>query len=339
MIESGMRVLAIIVARIGDTLLVTPSLRALKQACGDGGLHVMAHPKRLDLLRDLSFIDRLSSITPMRAKLMARLAARRYDLAVVWADDEAVLRFAMRSARGVVAFRRGDPELDQNLAAAVSRPDRPTHAVSERLMLAEAAGAHGTDLRLAYHVTGREADEAKRMLASLFPGQARPLIGLQIQSFPTKHYRDWPIEHFAQLLDRLFAAFAKARAVILGDAQSQEAAEILVRRHPDRVASLAGRLSLRNLGAVLARVDLYVGVDTGPTHLAGALGVPMVALYHCRHRGSLLAPMDHPSLTILEHPAADADCSPARKMAEIDVERVWAAVAAQLGDHGLWPGA
>jgi len=81
---------------------------------------------------------------------------------------------------------------------------------------------------------------------------------------------------------------------------------------------------------VLAGLDLYVGVDTGPTHLAGALGIPMVALYHCRHRGSLLAPLDHPALTVIEHPAADADCTPQREMAEIGVDRVWDAVAARL---------
>jgi len=330
MIEPGMRVLAIVVARIGDTLLVTPALRALKAACGAGELHVMAHPKRMDLLRHLPFVDRLSPITPFRARLRGRLGARRHDVGVVWADDEAILGYALRAARRVVAFRRGDASLDGRLAAAVARPGRPTHAVIERLMLAEAAGARCADPRLAFRVTEAEAGQARRLVASALPGTDGPLVGLQIQSFPTKRYRDWPAGHFAQLLDRLFAASRGARALVLGDAQSEAAARALVQRHPERVASLAGRLSLRELAAVLACLDLYVGVDTGPTHLAGALGIPMVALYHCRHRGSLLAPLDHPALTVIEHPAADADCTPQREMAEIGVDRVWDAVAARL---------
>ena len=84
----------------------------------------------------------------------------------------------------------------------------------------------------------------------------------------------------------------------------------------------AGKLSLRESGAVMQNLDLYIGVDTGPTHLAGALGVPMIGLYHCLHRGKWLAPREHPNLVVLEHPASDTECSAQRSMSEIGVDQV-----------------
>ena len=82
---------------------------------------------------------------------------------------------------------------------------------------------------------------------------------------------------------------------------------------------------------MMQQLDLYIGVDTGPTHLAGALGLPMVALYHCLHPGRYLAPLDHPNfLGVVEHPAAGGDCTPTRTMAEIGVDRVWEQVQAAL---------
>jgi heptosyltransferase-3 len=77
------------------------------------------------------------------------------------------------------------------------------------------------------------------------------------------------------------------------------------------------------------RVDLYVGVDTGPTHLMGALHRPMVALYHGYSPSRVLAPLDHPCLWAIDHPLADR-CTPEADMAEIGVDRVWDAVQQAL---------
>jgi heptosyltransferase-3 len=114
--------------------------------------------------------------------------------------------------------------------------------------------------------------------------------------------------------------------VVLGGPESTrigaDFAQRLSTHFPGRVASLAGHTALREGAAVIGELDLYVGVDTGPTHLAGALGVPMVALYHCRHRGRWLAPQEHPALSVIEHPSTDIDCTADTPMSFIQVETV-----------------
>lgn len=327
----------IIVARIGDTLLATPVVNALAHAYPGARLTVLAHPKRADLLQGLPAISRLGPITPATAgwrALAARLRGDRYDAAVVLGHDPELVRYALRLADRVAAFPMPGLPLSPKLTLA-EPPPGPEHAVHERLRPALALGATPAGLRLAYVPTAEERRQGTERLRRAFPGTAGPLIGIQLKSFPTKPYRDWPLESFRALIARLRAELPAVRVAILGDAASRDAARGLVGEFPGTVASLAGDMSLRELGAVLASLDLYVGVDTGPTHLAGAVGIPMVALYHCKHRGRFLAPLDHPRLEVIEHPADDAHCGAESSMAAIDVATVWDAVARQLTLSGF----
>ena len=72
----------------------------------------------------------------------------------------------------------------------------------------------------------------------------------------------------------------------------------------------------------MAELDLYIGVDTGPTHSAGALGIPMVALYHCAYPGRNLAPLQHPACAVIEHPLTGRSVDTAASMADIPVALV-----------------
>ena len=99
---------------------------------------------------------------------------------------------------------------------------------------------------------------------------------------------------------------------------------------PGRFTSFAGKLSLRQTAAVLARMQLYIGVDTGPTHLAGALQVPMVALYHCLSPARAFAPLEHPALRTLQLPTPPEGCSTALSLRDIPLSAVVAAATELL---------
>jgi heptosyltransferase-3 len=90
---------------------------------------------------------------------------------------------------------------------------------------------------------------------------------------------------------------------VLGDREARTGAEELSRRAPGKVRVVAGELSLRESAALMAELDLYVGVDTGPTHIAGALEVPMIGIYHHAYPGRYLAPLNRARCRVLEQPA------------------------------------
>ena len=329
-IPPNARILVINVARIGDTLMLTPILHALKDAAPRGELACIAHPGRAAVLQHLPFLDRLIPMTKLSAPFKGWFARGRWDYALVYGNDGALVRYALRVAHRVIAFQQALPALNPQLFRTVIRPQTTMHSVAERALLANALGVNVADPRLVYAVTADERSAAQIWRAQHIATDAWPLVMLHPASFPTKAYRNWPLESFAQLGKMIAARWSNAVFVITGGREDRAAAKLLAAQLGPRAVSYAGQGGLRQTAAILASADLYVGVDTGLTHLAGALSVPMVALYHCLHRGSRLAPLNHPRLKLIEHPRADADCGEQSAMAEIGVDTVFTAASELL---------
>lgn len=321
-------ILVIIVARIGDTLLVTPTIRALRENYPDARITVLAHPKRLEVLQHLPEIDVLHAITKHTAWLRGRLPQKKYDLCLLYGRDTALLNYALRVARTIRMFGTTSSAAADELQI-VPPPAEPVHAVDERLMLLPAS-LTVSSYRLGYHVTQQEKEWASDWIERQFEGRPRILIGIQPMSFPTKSYRDWPPEHFATLRDRLSEHFEGVRYVLLGDKTCREKISGLLNR-PDTCNS-CGLLSLRQSAALMNALDLYIGVDTGPTHIAGALEVPMVAIYHCQHPGALLKPLNRDNLQIIEHLKYVSDCQRNSPLSLVPVEEVYQACLRLLGN-------
>lgn len=89
----------------------------------------------------------------------------------------------------------------------------------------------------------------------------------------------WPAAHFAALLQRLPGRLPEARCVVLGGAADQELGRSLAAADPARVLDLTGRTTLPELVEWLRLCRLVVSNDTGPMHLAAALGRPVLALF------------------------------------------------------------
>ena len=322
-----MRLLVIVSSRIGDTLLVTPSIRALKMGFRDSYLEVRAHPGRLDVLKNNPYIDRLEAITPTRSITMGRFTRRQFDVALVFNPDDSLVRFASRVSAKVVAFEvRGAAQASEERVVRVPRPESAIHAVHERLLLAKEIGVEPQGFNLDYTVSGDEKVEARRWLDRVCGDGARHRIGVQLQSFPTKSHRDWPATNFVELLGRMAKRFNGSRFVLLGDAPGRARAQAVREQLGNCCTVAAGKLTLRESAAVMAELDLYIGVDTGPTHIAGALGIPMVALYHCLYPGRNLAPIGNPWCRAIEHPSTGGNCNDRSGMDEISVDAVWSRV-------------
>ena len=326
------QILVVQVSRIGDTLLTTPALRALAQAYPAAHLSCLAHPKRMEILQGLPFIHHLGRITKKLALLRGWLPGRSYDLALVFGFDQALVAYALRLARRVLAFRQGNPALDARLWRAVDVPAfQSRHAVDYQLALTDAIGLPSAGKYLSYVVSAGERAWAGERLASLRSLGARPLIGMQIASFPTKAYRDWPLAHFIELCLRIRAEHPSVHFLIFGGSLEQERTRALHAALPDCSSHYAGSLSLRQTAALMNELDLYIGVDTGPTHIMGALHRPMVALYHGYSPSRLLAPLEHPCLWTVDHPRAGQGNSPDDyPMSEIPVDAVLAKVREAL---------
>ena len=326
-------ILVINVARIGDTLLTTPALRALAARWPEAAITFLGHPKRVEVMRHLPFLAASGPISKHRARWRGWLSARRWDLALVYGFDRALVSYALRVARDVVAFRQHSARLDSRLMRCVEPPaPLSDHAVPMLLSLTRALGIHDAGLNLSYTVTSRERDAARSLLARMGLGAARPLVGLQVRAFPTKAWRDWPIEHFAALCRRIGERWRGAHFLLFGGSDDRARTDQLVRLLPERATSLAGLLDLRQSAALMNELHLFIGLDSGPTHIAGALGVPLIGLYHCLIPSRVIKPLGRTGVHVVDHPARQG-CDASTPMGEISVDAVWEKVLEGLATH------
>ncbi|WP_193016673.1 glycosyltransferase family 9 protein [Proteus sp. FME41] len=317
-------ILVIAIARFGDTLLITPVICALKKRWPKANIHVLAHKRSACILEHNPDIDRISLFSKKRAIWSGWLPNKPYDLALVYGNDSELVSYARRQSRHTVAF--ADKSQQQGDITWVARPNVPMVAQKERALLINALKINPSCWQLRYFVSDEEAIFAQQFLKdnSLIN---KNIIGFQLQSFPAKAYRDWPVENFLQLAKQIISHDEHAYFLLLGGKESEQLSLDLAKKIGEaRCLALAGRVSMRQNAAIMANLSLYVGVDTGPTHLAGALDIPMVALYHSYHPGCYLAPLQHSCCQVIQHPTPLEMAHREDNMAEISVEDVWNAV-------------
>ncbi|HQR04145.1 MAG: glycosyltransferase family 9 protein [Proteobacteria bacterium] len=338
-VAAARSILFITVSRIGDTLFATPAIRAVAAACPAARITVLGHPKRAEVFRNLPFIAGVGAITKKTAPWRGRLGGKRHDLAFVYNFDAPLVAYALRVAGKVVAFRQRDEALNRRLFACVEPPAfQSEHAVPQLLRLPAALGIAADGMRLAYRADAAEMAAARARLVAAGCAQAMPLIGLQVASFPTKAYRDWPVEHFAALCERIVARWPAAHFLIFGGAEEKRRTGWLKSTLGNRATLCAGKLSLRETAAMMGLTDCYVGIDTGPTHLMSTWDIPMVAMYHCLSAAAHTGPLDHPLAHVLDHPATGSPrCGETSAMAEISVDAVFATVEQALAARMAGP--
>ena len=324
-------ILCIIVARIGDTLLVTPTLHALRRTWPQARLHVVSHPKQVDLLKNNPDITHLRGFTKKSACLRGWTTSlcglrKPMDLALVYGADPALFFYARRMAARVIGFRSND-DVNTLMHDCVTPAPKPMRAVEDRALLLRPLGIPLFQRRLRYRPFAWEQSWIRNRLrerAGIIEDTL--LIGIQANSFPTKAYRNLSPAMVRAILAGLPERYTGARILLLGGAKDRERNQAIAATLGPRALDVSGQFKLRLAAALIGRLDLYIGVDTGPTHIAGCFDVPMVALYHCKHPGRNLMPLDHPRCAIVEHPHTTDDCPERTSLADLPMERIHTAI-------------
>jgi len=155
----------------------------------------------------------------------------------------------------------------------VPRPSRHTHAVDWYLRVLPPLGVplHWNFQWLPPRA--RVADAVRRKWAM----NGERWITIQPGArWPNKR---WPIEHYAGLVCRLEKAYPQCRFAILGGAEDRALGDLVARAGGPRCLDLTGRLSLPEMVEWIRLSDLVITNDTGPMHVAAALGRPVVAVF------------------------------------------------------------
>ncbi|WVH09061.1 MAG: hypothetical protein EoVTN8_382 [Fluviibacter phosphoraccumulans EoVTN8] len=325
-----MKILIINVTRIGDTLFGVPSIRAIAQHYPGAEITVLAHPNRCEVLEHLPYVQHVGGITKKSAWYRGWLG-KQYDKAFVWGFDALLIRYAGRVSKEVIAHRQSEAALNKLIAHLVEPPaHKANHVVKQLLTLPEGVGISTRNYRIDLVLTDAEKDWAKTALSNHSITADNLLVGFQTTSFHTRPYRDWPIENFRELANRISAQHPNARFILFGGRDGLERNQVLAAELGSPCISFANQLSLRQTASIMSCLNVYVGVDTGPTHIMSTFDIPLVGLYHAKSKTHHTGPLQHPYDYCINHPVEEADADETTSMADITVDHVSVQVKAAL---------
>ncbi|MCA8973905.1 MAG: glycosyltransferase family 9 protein [Planctomycetes bacterium] len=329
----GARVLIIRLSALGDVLFALETVAALHRERPDVTIDFLVEDRFAPLLEDHPQIAEVL-VYPRRHRLriprgLLRLRRHAYDCVL---DLHGIQKSAMhvRFARGRLKLGPGAPAAREGAQLAYHRPvamplPLPHRADIGHLML-QSLGLSGQPAAPAFAAIAADADLAAAMVAApvlLFPGTS---------AFAA--FKRWPADRFAELGRRLHARGVPL-AVAFGPGERDLAAPVLA-AVPTTLAIDGGELGLRRLAGVLARCAVVVAADTGPLHLAAAVGARCVALFGPKDPNRY-GPRGHGDVSheILFHdvpcrPCKRRDCVTPQCVLGITVDAAEAAVLRQL---------
>ncbi|GCE20191.1 lipopolysaccharide heptosyltransferase II [Dictyobacter kobayashii] len=320
------RILVIRLDLIGDLVLSLPVVRILKRTYPEAEIDLLALPSSARVLGNDPDIQTVLTYDPniwRRPKgllnpknwrearaLRQRLHARNYDLAISVFGPWAALLSLLSGARRRVGFgQESYPGLmTDNVAGQHWNPDDHLHEVDYCLRLAQAAGAtlQPEDRTPTLFVDQQARQEIASLLQQEGIKSEKILIACHVSSNNGQSKR-WPIPYWARLIDQLLQS-GKVEVIFTGAPDDLPLIAAITARMKEQAVNLAGKTSLAQLAALLQRADIVLTGDSGPMHIACAVGSHVVAI-HGPTDPALSGPVS-PKATILRDPIW---CSPCYK--------------------------
>lgn len=305
---------------LGDAVMALPAFEALRRHWPDAHVAVAARASVAPLYGMVPGVDEVITLETT-AGLAAvkrwrrdahRVATGRFDAAVLLPNS--FLSAWIASQAGVPERWGYAADLRARLLTrAVPRPRAAVHQADYYLALVEALDVPRAARVARVELTAAAREEAARALAAAGVGETDRYVAMA----PGAAYgraKQWPPERYAALAARLHAA--GLRTVVVG-ARSDQAVCAEIRDGAARllpgapaVVDLSGRTTVPGVAGVLARAAAVVANDSGAMHLAGAVGVPVVAVFGStnEHQTSPLTARADQSVRIVTHPVWCRPC-------------------------------
>jgi ADP-heptose:LPS heptosyltransferase len=267
-------------------------------------LAVLTSPIGREALLHNPCIDQLlileEPLLPRFLSLSRKLASGRFDAALLFhASQRLVLpALVLAGIPRIIGTRGQQKGLDELLTDCIE-PQQYEHEIERRLKMAERLGAKRETVTLSYFVQPEERQAVKAFISSF----SRPFVAIHPGS--KEPFRRYPARHFVTVAKALEKE--SSCTIFLTGTPLEEALLLDIERQLPSAKIVPLRSSLRFLGAFLEQMDFVLSNDTGPFHLACALGRPSLGLYVSTDP-RICGPYRAPSALALSKPPTCTPC-------------------------------
>jgi heptosyltransferase-3 len=325
-------VLIIKLRYIGDVLLATPTVRAIKAARPDVRVTMMVNRGTEDVLSgnpdmdEIVILDKGSLAAQWR--FIAGLRRRRFDTVIDLTDGD---RSAFLSWISGAPVRIGFNDEHRWRGRCYTQVIQPVpgmrHRIDRDLEVLKPINIQAGSKDLQLWLTPEEEDSADQLLDQLGVQRSQSIVMLQ----PGARYwfKAWPPERFAELADRLMSQYG-CQVLIGGSDQDIDLAQQIQQMAKSRPIIMAGRTTIKQFAAIAKKSALFIGSDSGAMHIASAVSTPVVALFgpsSPREWGPRGGPVEVLDKELDCRSCFHPTCEQGEQncMRQISIEEVWAA--------------
>lgn len=273
--------------RIGDVVLTTASIKAVRQAYPKAKITLLIAPMTKGIVENNPYIDEV--IVDDRTKehkgmfgfwkLANLLRSRKFDLAIIYHTKKRVNALCFAAA---IPYRLGykNDKFGFLLTHQVKdvRPEGKKHEAEYCLDLLKEIGIYSNDLSLYVGVNPNAERWAEEFLYKNNIGKDERLI--LISPGASDPSRCWPVHRFVELIQDL-QNYRAGRMIIVGGPDVVVIAEKILANIKEKalVSHIAGQTNMAQFISLLKRSQLLISNDSGPVHLAAGLNIPVVSIF------------------------------------------------------------
>ena len=270
--------------RIGELVLTTPAIVAIRKHFPSARITVVADPSSAEAIEGAPFVDSIVNFDSKkdytgflgRLSFFRLIKRSRFDLAIVFNPSKFfnILTFLAGIPIRVGYDRKWGFLLTHKIQDKKYLCEK--HEVQYNLGLIEKIGIKPSDKSLFFCTDPSAEDRINDILKENDVQEGAKLIAVHpATSNPEKR---WPSERFAQICDRLLEEF-KVRIILVGGEEEKKTVDGVKSKMHNPVLDLTGALSIKELGSLLKRCLFLISNDSGPVHISTALGTPAIVFF------------------------------------------------------------
>lgn len=281
------RILIINLGGIGDLLLSTPALKALRVKFPEACIDLLIFQQVNEYAQGLPFIDNIFTLSSGKKDFFKNLSTlffirkKRIDTALnmrtlVSSRGAFKIKLLIKLINAAKTIGRDTSGRGYFFDIKIPEPD-----VGEKFELEydiESVNQLGVDVRdkgIVFDIDARKRKETEELLKNAGIRQEDRIIAVHPGGKPSHR---WAQENFANIL-KMLNQDIHAKIVIVGSADEKSLAEYISKKSGLNIFDLCGKMDIYQLGALLKRADILICNDSAPMHIAAAIGTPLVAIF------------------------------------------------------------
>ena len=333
-------ILLIRLSSLGDVLLTTPAIRTLRQRLPRTKISMLTDEPYRDLVNQNPHLDEVLTVNRKdkglvpSLQLINLLRSKKFDVVFDFQRKFGTSLISwLTQAQIRVGFHRPNGYL-LTTPVEIDRHNRQ-HVIDDYFQLLGVVGIPADDRELELHVSQENRAFAAQKIGQESVAIPGPTLGL----FPgaSWEFKQWPPQRFVEI-GRRYTQDYQGRVLVFGSSAERALSEHIAEQIGASAKSLAGEFRLGQLAGFIEHCDLFIANDTGPMHMATALGIPTICLFGPGNYHKF-RPLSSKHIS-LRYEVACSPCKPFNKhcqinecMQGISVNLVWEATCQQLNKN------